>query len=107
MLKSSLHPLPEAKHQMSLSIADSKAVLQRRVQEVALGDKLDTLKKLGFETHSDLGFAFNFTPGCSEAATMRVSGELRHVKWEEFTKRDSEIGNQETDSFVKTDLQAV
>ena len=51
---------------MSLSIADSKASFTRRVNEVGLGDKLATMKTLGYETHSDLGFAFNFTPGGSD-----------------------------------------
>ena len=38
--------------------------------------------------------------------TMRVAGELRHIKWEELTKRDSEVGNEKkTESFVKKDSQ--
>ena len=182
---------------MSLSIADSKAVFQRRVREVGLGDKLETIKKLGFETHSDLGFAFNFTPGGSEEAfqvtlvdpilgektdtntqakkpalrklhfesytiamqdvqnrtvktdeetrpsklpvperearmaelqeqitgikfegelepsytlidkfhTMRVAGELKHMKWEHLTTRESEVGNETKIPFVKADQQ--
>ena len=102
---------------MSLSIADSKAVLQRRVKEVGLGDKLETIKKLGFETHSDLGFAFNFTPGGSEEAfqvtlvepilgaktdtnTQAKKPALRKLHFESYTIAMQDVQNRTVKTYI-------
>ena len=181
---------------MSLTIADSKAVFQRKLKEFGLDHKKKEFEDAGYTTHAELAYAFNYVPGSSDDSgfqglcnqllgavtatntqvkkpalrrlhfesytiaihhvqqqlskpddehrpakipaperaarfeaikakyvgvnfdgefepsntlidkvhAMRSAGEIRFLKWEELTKRESEICNHRTESHLKTEV---
>ena len=51
---------------MALTIADSKAVFQRKLKEFGLDHKKKEFEDAGYTTHAELAYAFNFVPGSSD-----------------------------------------